>query len=294
VTTKERYGYFFIVLSPLRYVVERCLPQTLKPYVAFVRSSFLKMLAYRTRYYVGIINYLVFISVNYFIWEAVFAGKGEGALVKGYSFTEMVTYVSVAWLARSFYYSNSDYQMNSMFKTGEITVYLLRPVNFQVMIMAVAIGEVIFRALLLTVPSALVILAIFPVMPPDSFLNLVLFLYSTVISFIILEEIHFITGLAAFYLHSINGVIRAKFFIVQLCSGLLLPIPFFPEWIQFVFKCLPFQIIAFVPLEFYLGRVAPGDIPMVLLNQLFWVGALWGLGAFFSYKAFSKLTIQGG
>ena len=48
---------------------------TFELYEAFIRNSFLKMLAYRLRYYTGIITYLLFVSVYYFIWSAVYASE---------------------------------------------------------------------------------------------------------------------------------------------------------------------------------------------------------------------------
>jgi ABC-2 type transport system permease protein len=294
VTEKSKYRLLFYCLGLFRKGAEQVLPGELVPYLAFVRNAFLKMLAYRARYYVGILNYLVFISVNYFIWQAVYSGREAGALIKGFSLEEMVTYVTVAWIARTLYYSNIDYYMNDMVKTGEIVVQLLRPVNFQLMMTAQAFGESLFRLIFFTIPCGLVYLLIFPILPPASFGSLLLFLFSTAVSFVILTELHFITGLAAFYFHSINGIIRAKFFIVQLCSGLLLPIPFFPAWAQVLLNVLPFRVIAYVPLQFYLGKMPIQQMPSVFVNQIVWIGVLWILGRILSQRAFSKLTVQGG
>ena len=38
----------------------------------FARIGFLNMLAYRARYYVGVLTYLFNVAVYYFIWRAVF------------------------------------------------------------------------------------------------------------------------------------------------------------------------------------------------------------------------------
>ena len=40
--------------------------------VSFARIGFLNMLAYRARYYVGVLTYLFNVSVYYFIWRAVY------------------------------------------------------------------------------------------------------------------------------------------------------------------------------------------------------------------------------
>ena len=70
-------------------------------YLAFITNAFLNMLAYRLRYYTGIVTYLHFVSVHYFIWQAVFAEQPSGARLNGFTFEEMVTYISIGWIARS-------------------------------------------------------------------------------------------------------------------------------------------------------------------------------------------------
>ncbi len=49
------------------------------------------MLAYRMRYFTGILTYLLFVTVHYFIWQAIFSQKAPGELINGFTFTTMVT-----------------------------------------------------------------------------------------------------------------------------------------------------------------------------------------------------------
>ena len=44
----------------------------IRPAMSFARIGFLNMLAYRARYYVGVLTYLFNVAVYYFIWRAVF------------------------------------------------------------------------------------------------------------------------------------------------------------------------------------------------------------------------------
>ena len=41
------------------------------PYIAFGRVAFLQILAYRLRYFTGIMTYLMNVTVYYFIWRAI-------------------------------------------------------------------------------------------------------------------------------------------------------------------------------------------------------------------------------
>lgn len=263
-------------------------------YLSFIRNAFLTMLAYRLRYFTGIITYLLFVSVHYFIWQAVFANQPDGAFINGFTLTEMVTYISVAWISRSLYFSNIDYDIDEMVRSGEIAIYLLRPVNFQLMMLAKAFGESIFRAFFFTVPVGIVITAVFPISLPASGYDFFLFCASTVMAFFILAQFNFIVGLSAFALKSITGLIQAKYYIVQICSGLLIPLAFFPDWAEQILRLLPFQTIASIPLQFYLGKIPDSEIASAFLLQLFWLVMLTILGKLLWQKALAKLTLQGG
>lgn len=266
----------------------------LSPYIAFIKRAFLEMLAYRMRYYTGILTYTIFVSVNYFIWQAVYASRPEGALIKGFSLPEMITYIAVGWIARSFYYSTLDESINDIVSKGSITNYLTRPVDFQLLLFAEAIGESLFRLIFFSLPIGLVIAFIFPILPPTSFNNFLLFILSTFLGFFVFAALNFMVGLVSFSLMSIRGILRAKYFIVQLLSGLLIPMSFFPDWFREVTSWLPFSSIAYLPLRFYLGKVDSNEVFTLILQQCVWIILLVLMGRFFWKRAVSKLVIQGG
>ena len=81
------------------------LAQHCRSYGEFVRVGFVNTLAYRLRYYTGIVTYFIYVSVYYFIWKAIFA---HSARIEGFDFSHMLTYVSVSWIMRSFYFNNID------------------------------------------------------------------------------------------------------------------------------------------------------------------------------------------
>lgn len=263
-------------------------------YTSFIRNAFLAMLAYRLRYYTGIITYLLFVSVHYFIWRAVFADLPPDATIHGFTLAQMITYVAVGWIARSLYFSNIDEEVDDLVRTGQISVYLLRPVSFHAMMMSQAAGESLFRLCFFSLPIGLVILWAFPVSPPETFAAFLLFLLATAGSFIIFAEINFLVGLLAFATKSTQGVMRAKYYLVQLLSGLLLPLTFFPQSIQQILAVLPFKAITYVPLTLYLGKATNGEIVLLLAEQLLWCVVFVALSEYFWSRATASLTLQGG
>jgi DNA gyrase subunit A len=61
-----------------------------------------------------------------------------------------------------------------------------------------------------------------------------------------------------------------------------------------IMNFLPFKTIAYVPLNFYLGRIPDEQIFPTLLEQFFWLIGLFALGAWFWNRAVARLTLQGG
>ena len=103
-----------------------------------------------------------------------------------------------------------------------------------------------------------------------------------------------LTGVLAVYLKSILGLVRAKQTIVQLLSGQLVPLAFFPEVAQKIIVVLPFAGLAHVPLQIYLGKFDGRQMLLALAYQALWAGLLVYLGAIFWRDSARRMTIQGG
>ena len=270
------------------------LKEVITPYFAFIRKAFLEMLAYRMRYYTGIFTYTIFVTVNYSIWKAVYASHTSGASIKGFTLEEMTTYIAVGWIARSFYYSNLDESINDIVSKGSIANYLTRPVDFQAMLFAESIGESLFRLIFFSLPIGIIIYLLFPVMLPNSFFDGCMFILATFLGFFVFAALNFIVGLFSFALLSIRGVLRAKYFIVQLLSGLLIPLTFFPDWFRSIVSFLPFSAIAYMPLKLYLGKVSSHEVFLLISTQIAWIIGLVFIGRVLWKSMIKKLVIQGG
>ena len=265
--------------------------RTARLYGQFMRVGFVNTLAYRLRYYTGIVTYFIYVSVYYFIWKAIFT---HGQQIAGFDFSRILTYISVGWIIRSFYFNNIDQDMAQQVMEGKLAMDLIKPVNIQWMYVAQAFGESVFRLALLTAPTAVLLLAVFPLKRPAGWGSFLAFFISVILSFFIVAGINFAVGTLAIRLTSILGLLRAKFFVLDLFSGLLLPISFFPHPYQVIFTALPFQYISYIPVSLYLGMIGGAGIARALALQLFWVAALMGLGRWMWNWSARRITIQGG
>lgn len=268
------------------------LPRPFRNYLEYSRVGFVNILAFRLRYYTGIVTYLINVTVYYFIWKALYATDPDFA--QGFTFQEMVTYVSVGWIIRSVYFNTVDQHMSADVMEGKIALSLLKPVSIQTMYLGRALGEAVFRLVMLTTPAAVVISLIFPVFGPESPAHLAFFLVSLVCSVFITCGLNFIVGCCAVRMKSILGLLRAKFFVQELLSGLLVPMTMFPATAQTILAYLPFQHIAYTPLRIYLGKLEGWEILQVIAVQVFWIVVLLAFGARFWNVMARKVTIHGG
>src|SRR6202162_2018087 len=245
--------------------------QALVRYAEFSRVGFVNILAFRLRYFTGIITYFLNVTVYYFIWSAVYSG---GQAIAGYNLAQMITYVSVGWIIRSFYWNTIDQEMAYEVIEGKIAMDLIKPVSVQWMWISRAIGESAFRLGLLTLPTAIVVALVFPVQGPASSESFALFLVSVLGSFFLMAAINFMIGTCAIPLKSILALIRAKYWLIEMLSGLLIPISFFPQTAQKIMAWMPFEYIAYQPLQIYLGKLDRVAALRALATQWLWVVAL--------------------
>ncbi|MCA1032655.1 daunorubicin ABC transporter permease [Bacillus timonensis] len=260
-------------------------------YFEMIRIRFLMMLAYRTNYYSGILIYSINIGAYYFLWTAIYGGKED---IQGLSVIQMTTYIAIAWMARAFYFNNIDREIAAEIKEGKVAVELIRPYNYLGMKTMQGLGEGVFRLVFFSLPGMVIVGLIFPLQITTNVVTWGYFAASITLSFIINSQINLLTGIMTFFLFNNEGLIRAKRVVIDLFSGLLLPISFYPMWAQDVMQFLPFQAISYIPSMIFTEGFQGNEILQALLLQGVWavlllipIQLLWSL-------AKSKLIIQGG
>lgn len=260
-------------------------------YLDFIRIRFLTMLAYRINYYSGILIYSLNIGVNYFTWMAIY---GNGDSLGGFTATQMTSYVAVSWMARAFYFNNLDREISTDIRDGSIAIQFIRPYNYVLVKMMQGFGEGMFRFLLFMIPGMAIAMLLFPVQLPTAPSAWAGFLVMLFFSFLINSQINIITGLSAFFVENNEGMMRMKRVIVDLFSGLIVPISLFPDWLSSVLKVLPFQAITYLPGSVFTGRVQGVGIWNVLGIQIVWFLALLIPIVWLYHAARQRLFVQGG
>ncbi|WP_089972022.1 ABC transporter permease [Lihuaxuella thermophila] len=260
-------------------------------YWEVIRIRFLMMLAYRVNYYSGIVIYSLNIGVYYFLWMAIYGGESS---LQGLTSLQMATYIAVSWMARAFYFNNLDREIAQEIRDGTVAIQLIRPYPYLLVKVFQGFGEGLFRLLLFSVPGMIVVSFIFPIHLPGFSDVWLKFALSLLLGFIVNVQVNILTGVCAFFILNNQGLIRAKRVAVDLLSGLIIPIPFYPEWAQLLLSYLPFQAISYLPSLVLVKGLAGEEFVHAILIQAAWCVLLWIPIRVIWKKARKTLIVQGG
>jgi ABC-2 type transport system permease protein len=260
-------------------------------YIDFIRMRFLTMLAYRVNYYSGIAIYAINIGSAYFIWKAVY---GDNVVLGGMTSGQVSTYIAISWMARAFYFNNLDQEISREIRDGSVAIQMIRPYQYLTVKMMQGLGEGLFRLLLFSIPGMLIVVLLFPIRLPTDPLTWLAFSIMIMFSFFINSQINILTGLSAFFLENNEGLMRMKRVAIDLFSGLVIPLTFFPGWAERILKLLPFQAITYLPGSVFTGNIVGTAIVQAIGVQIFWfIALLLPLNVVWR-RARKRLFVQGG
>jgi len=91
-----------------------------------------------------------------------------------------------------------------------------------------------------------------------------------------------------------DGVVTLVSSAVVLLSGMMVPLPFFPDWAQSILKALPFRGLVDLPFRLYMGHIPPGEAFSALAHQAAWAVVWVALGRRTLTRGTRRLVVQGG
>jgi ABC-2 type transport system permease protein len=91
-----------------------------------------------------------------------------------------------------------------------------------------------------------------------------------------------------------EGISRLAPGLVFIFSGILVPLPFLPAWLQRVSNLLPFRGLIDTPFRIYLGQLQGSDAITALALQWGWLVALIIIGRSVMSRGLRSLVAQGG
>ncbi|MBI4145824.1 ABC-2 family transporter protein [Candidatus Woesearchaeota archaeon] len=226
--------------------------------------------------------------IYYYLWKSIYAHTGQ-ALIRGFTFEELVSYYVLSMIVGFFTWSEMDKWIEHDIIKGDLVKNLIKPFGYISSCFSFELGLNAYNILTQMIPVFIIGFLFFklPIAPLMVFLGFALSLF---FAFLLYFGLAFLLGLAAFWMKKITGLRRARRIIVAFFGGSFIPLAFFPPWLQEISAYLPFQYIRSVPILLYQQRIAIGHS---LLAQAAWVVVLYTLIYIVSRKAMRKAAVVG-
>jgi len=266
------------------------LSRSWRAYSSLATRSMQNTLAYRLSYVVNFASSFVLLIAMYALWNAIYAGREELA---GMSWAQMKTYLIISFISNSLLSYYSETRISGKILDGSVSADLLKPLDFQKARLAETLGSTVIEGGLTVIITATVLAAASGIFKPD-FIHSLLFILSVLASLLVKFGIVYIAGLLCFWSTGSLGIVWARMAVTSLFSGALVPLSFFPSWLEKLSLVLPFQGIVHTPASIYLEEVNVWGALGLLALQCAWVCVLWLCGKLMWSWAVRQITIHGG
>lgn len=230
-----------------------------------------------------------FMWIFYQLWSVTFRAAGSD-VINGMTLDSTMWYLMMAetielsrpMLART---------ISDNVKDGSIAYILNKPYSFVLYQFSNSMGESIFRAAMNALFGSLMVLWL--VGAPPSRIGWLFAFVALIGTWILNFCISCLIGLSAFLVEDVTPFVWVYQKFIFILGGFLIPLDFYPGWLQAIAKALPFSAMIYGPSKLF---VAPGWelFGQVMLLQAAWIVALGFTLAIAYRRGVTYLTVNGG
>jgi len=261
-------------------------------YWQFVRMGFRRESRYLSAALAGLVANVVFGLIK----AAVLLGAAQaaGGTVAGYTTGMLSAYV---WLSQGMLGAvtlSGSAEIGERIRTGDIAVDLARPVDVQLAHLATDLGRATFTFVPRGLPSVAIGLLFVGMTMPTTVLPYVLGVVSLYLGITLSFLCRFAVNLVGFWTIETRGVQNLYMVASSFLSGLFVPVPIFPDWLQAIALSTPFPSIMMTPIDILSGRIGGLDAVAAMAVQVGWVLLIGLAGHLLLVAGQRKLEVQGG
>lgn len=265
----------------------------MKKYTTIIRGSIMQDLSFRASTMVRFIGNLIYLVIVYFLWKAIFDSSPTD-VVNGMTFYDTLVYLVLASALTNVMNVFVVWEVGSDYQTGDISLYLAKPIEYQIYLFCQRIGRCVMNFVISFLPTFVIVYFLTKGTIVLG-MNLLFFLLSVMLGTTISFCIDFLVGTICYYTQSIWGVNIMKDVVVALLSGATIPLAFFPQALRQVVNVLPFQAIYHMPLNILTNKsLGIGNYLESLGIQALWLVVMFGISKLFWKVSIKKLTVNGG
>ena len=260
-------------------------------YWAVLSARFRALLQYRAAALAGLGTQVFWGLIRVMIFQAFFRSTTAEQPME---LDDVLTYV---WLGQAFLALlpwNQDNELRALIRSGGVGYELLRPVDLYGFWYCRSLAFRTAPTLLRSIPLIAFAGVFMGMDAPASWAAAGAFAASMIGAILLSSAITTLFSISMMWTISGDGVFALAPGIVAILSGMLVPIPLFPDWAQTALNILPFRGMVDTPYRFYLGHIPAADLPFHLAHQLVWIVAIVLIGRWTLSRGLRRLVVQGG
>ncbi len=267
----------------------------MKFYLSYFKLRFITGLQYRSAAIAGVATQLFFGLVYIMVYLAFYDSNPGGGPMNQ---SDLVSYL---WLNQIFfsliYMFYKDKEIFDIIKNGNIAYELIRPKKIYFMWFSKIIGQRLSNVTLRCLPVLVVAIIIpkpYNLSAPESLLSFLMFVVTLIIGTLLMTAI--ITLYHVITLRTLNekGITNLFMSLSDILAGGVVPIPFFPLFLQKIANVLPFRYVFDLPFRLYSGNISVSDGLNGIVIQLIWFLIIVIIGNLLLRKSLKKVVVQGG
>jgi ABC-2 type transport system permease protein len=232
---------------------------------------------------------VLFMAVFFGLWRATYAAQGASSIA-GLTLGDTLWYLMLAEtivLSRP----RMAQQIAAQVKDGSIAYLLNKPYSFLLYQAAASLGTSVLAMLFNGLAGGAVVWLM--VGPPPAPWGLPLVLVAMALGWLIDFCVAALLGLTAFFSEEVAAFEWIYNKLLFLLGGLLIPLDFFPDWLQRLAHALPFAAAIYGPARLFVSPDLDAFAEL-LVAQLGWLAALGLLVALAYRQGTAYLSINGG
>ncbi len=260
-------------------------------YRAIVSARFRTLLQYRAAAVAGMVTQLFWGLILVMVFEAFFRSTTASQPMQ---MEEVATYI---WLGQAFLGMlpwNMERDIRDLIRTGAVSYELLRPLDLYTLWFSRVLAWRVAAPLLRSVPLLVIAGLFFGMQAPATWTAAGAFALAMLGAFLLSCAITTLLNISMMWTVSGDGIAGLTPTVVLVFSGSLVPLPFFPEWMQPLLEALPFRGLVDTPYRLYLGHIPAGEALPLLAHQAAWTAALVVFGRWALSRGVRRLVVQGG
>ena len=203
-----------------------------KIYLPFTLNVFQRLLSYRGSVLMFFFGECMVLAVTYYLWRAIY-GSSSTSIIEGFTLNQMIIYVLISFLTTLMTSADVTYEISNEVRNGSIGINLIRPVSYEMRMFFQGLGNLMYNFIVIFILAFSLINLLFYSYEGSLRLgNILLYLFSIILGFIINFYYSYAFGLMSFKITNMWGMAQIMSSIARLLSGGLIPIVFFPKVIQ--------------------------------------------------------------